>query len=314
MEQEKVQRPLQWHPAFYANLQIELEAVKENLTYENEHQLGTKPMAIDVLVIKKQTELPIRKNIGRIFRRYNVIEYKSPEDYIGINDFYKVFAYAYLYKSQRNIGIGEMTITLACSRYPKKLLQYLQKEKDLEITKTEEGIYYIKGWDIPVQLILLHQLSREKNLWLRSIGGRLSGWQEAEELIQEYKKHKKDERYRSVMDLIVRVNRDLFLEVKHMCQALEELMADELEAMRQSGWAEGEKYGWSRGEKHGWSKGEKHGRSEGEKIGRLEERRHVIHSFAELSKILLQQNRQKDLLRALEDEQYLEQLFQEYHI
>ncbi|HIX67899.1 MAG TPA: 3-isopropylmalate dehydrogenase, partial [Candidatus Anaerostipes excrementavium] len=149
-----------------------------------------------------------------------------------------------------------------------------QKEKDLEIAKTEEGIYYIKGLDIPVQLILLHQLSREKNLWLRSIGGRLSGWQEAEELIQEYKKHKKDERYRSVMDLIVRVNRDLFLEVKHMCQALEELMADELEAMRSEG----------------------------------------IHTFAKLSRILLQQNRQKDLLRALEDEQYLEQLFQEYHI
>ena len=39
-----------------------------------------------------------------------------------------------------------------------------------------------------------------------------------------------------------------------------------------------------------------------------------IHTFAKLSRILLQQNRQKDLLRALEDEQYLEQLFQEYHI
>ena len=51
MEQEKVQRPLQWHPVFYADLQIELEAVKENLIRENEHQLGTKPMAIDVLII-----------------------------------------------------------------------------------------------------------------------------------------------------------------------------------------------------------------------------------------------------------------------
>ncbi len=290
MEQEKVLRPLQWHPAFYADLQIELEAVKENLICENEHQLGTKPMAIDVLVIKKQTELPIRKNIGRIFRRYNVIEYKSPEDYIGIDDFYKVFAYAYFYKSEKSIGIEEMTITLVCSRYPRKLLQYLQKEKDLEIEKTEEGIYYIKGLDIPVQLILLHQLNRKKNLWLRSIGGRLSGWQEAEELIQEYKKHKKDERYRSVMDLIVRVNRDLFLEVKHMCQALEELMADELEEMRKSGWEEGEKLGLSSGRQEG------------------------IRSFAKLSKILLRQNRQKELLRALEDEQYLEQLFQEYHI
>ena len=63
-----------------------------------------------------------------------------------------------------------------------------------------------------------------------------------------------------------------------MCQALEELMADELEAMR----------------------------SEGEKNGRQD--------FAKLSRILLQQNRQKDLLRALEDEPYLEQLFQEHHI
>ena len=162
----------------------------------------------------------------------------------------------------------------------------MQKEKDLEIVKTEEGIYYINGLDIPVQLILLHQLNRKKNLWLRSIGGRLSGWQEAEELIQEYKKHKKDERYRSVMNLIVRVNHDLFLEVKHMCQALEELMADELEAMRKSGWADGKKIG----------------------------RREGIHSFAKLSQILLQQNRQKDLLRALEDEPYLEQLFQEYHM
>ena len=116
-----------------------------------------------------------------------------------------------------------------------------------------------KGLDIPVQLILLHQLNRKKNLWLRSIGGRLSGWQEAEELIQEYKKHKKDERYRSVMNLIVRVNHDLFLEVKHMCQALEELMADELEAMRKSGWADGKKIG----------------------------RREGIHSFAKLSQILL---------------------------
>ena len=36
MEQEKVQRPLQWHPAFYADLQIELEVVKDNLICENE--------------------------------------------------------------------------------------------------------------------------------------------------------------------------------------------------------------------------------------------------------------------------------------
>ena len=79
----------QWHPAFFADIQIELEAERENLIFENEHQLGTKPMEIDALVIKKKSDIPINKNIGRIFRKYNIIEYKSPTDYISINDFYK---------------------------------------------------------------------------------------------------------------------------------------------------------------------------------------------------------------------------------
>ena len=42
----------QWHPAFYAGIQIELKEDKENLIFENEHQLSTKPMEVDVLVIK----------------------------------------------------------------------------------------------------------------------------------------------------------------------------------------------------------------------------------------------------------------------
>ena len=139
-----------------------------------------------------------------------------------------------------------------------------------------------------------HQLLQ----WHRSIGGKLSKREEAIELIQEYKKHKKDERYESVMDLIVRANKELFLEVKTMCQALEELMKDELEAMRKSGWEAGEKYGWRAGEKQGKERGTREG----------------ISRFAKLSGILLRQNQQAQLLRASEDEQYREELFRKYEI
>lgn len=139
-----------------------------------------------------------------------------------------------------------------------------------------------------------HQLLQ----WHRSIGGKLSKREEAIELIQEYKKHKKDERYESVMDLIVRANKELFLEVKTMCQALEELMKDELEAMRKSGWEAGEKYGWEAGEKQGKERGAREG----------------ISRFAKLSGILLRQNQQAQLLRASEDEQYREELFRKYEI
>ena len=87
-----------------------------------------------------------------------------------------------------------------------------------------------------------------------------------------------------------------------MCRALEELMADELEAMRKSGWEAGEKHGWEAGEKHGWEAGEKHGNQEG------------ILRFAKLSGILLRQNQQEQLLRASEDEAYRKELFQKYNI
>ena len=42
---------LQWHPAFYAGIQIEFEDEADKLIFENEHQLGTKPKEIDVLIL-----------------------------------------------------------------------------------------------------------------------------------------------------------------------------------------------------------------------------------------------------------------------
>ena len=79
---------IQWHPAFDAALQIELGEEAKYLTFESEHLLSKKPMQIDVLV-KNEKKVKIRKNIGRIFRQHNIIEYKSPEDHLNIDDFYK---------------------------------------------------------------------------------------------------------------------------------------------------------------------------------------------------------------------------------
>lgn len=93
MKKKRAGRPLQWHPAFYAGVQIELTEDAENLVFENEHQLGIKPKEIDILIIKKDADVPVRKNIGRIFRKHNIVEYKSPADSLLIDDFYRVYGY-----------------------------------------------------------------------------------------------------------------------------------------------------------------------------------------------------------------------------
>ena len=234
---------LQWHPAFYADIQIELEAEADLLIFENEHQLGTKPKEIDVLIVKKEQEVPVRKNIGRIFRKYNIVEYKSPTDYLSIDDFYKVYGYACFYKAdtsrEDSIKIQDITITFVCHRYPRSLIRHLKEERGYQITGVEDGIYYIIGDKIPIQMILTKELSEKHNLWLKSLTDDLEGADTVRRLIEQYGEHKENKLYKSVMNLIVRANQDKFKEVKTMCEALEELMKDEMDAKKAEGKMEG---------------------------------------------------------------------------
>ena len=234
---------LQWHPAFYADIQIELEAEAGLLIFENEHQLGTKPKEIDVLIVKKEQEVPVRKNIGRIFRKYNIVEYKSPTDYLSIDDFYKVYGYACFYKAdtsrEDSIKIQDITITFVCHRYPRSLIRHLKEERGYQITGVEDGIYYIIGDKIPIQMILTKELSEKHNLWLKSLTDDLEGADTVRRLIEQYGEHKENKLYKSVMNLIVRANQDKFKEVKTMCEALEELMKDEMDAKKAEGKMEG---------------------------------------------------------------------------
>lgn len=88
----------QWHPAFYAAVQAELEEEKELLTFTNEYQLGTKP---------------------------------------------------------------------------REVLKYLNRREGHTVEKVENGIYYVRGSLVPIQIIVLNQLPAGKNLWLRVLTNNL---------------------------------------------------------------------------------------------------------------------------------------------
>ena len=233
--QETKNTLLQWHPAFYAGIQIEFAEEAEKLQFENEHQLSKKPLGIDVLIIKKKNEDKIVKNIGRIFRKYNIIEYKSPEDYLSIDDFYKVLGYACFYKSDTDaenlIKAEEITISYVCESCPRKLIKHLEDDLKYEIVKEDKGIYYIVGSIFPIQLILTSELSGETNFWMRKLTNNLKEENDVVELATEYEKNRNNALYKAMMDVIVRANKGLFEEVKEkdMCDAIRELFQDEIE-------------------------------------------------------------------------------------
>ena len=223
---------LQWHSGFSAALRVELEDELDELCIEDEHMLSKKPMQIDVLVVKKKGEQPIRKNIGRIFRKHNIIEYKSPEDYLSINDFYKVYGYTCFYQSEtkrvKDIPPEEITMTFICNHYPQKLLEHLKKFKGIEVEKQEAGLYYLLGDSFPIQLVIVKELSKEENYWLQNLRCNLKTGEEIQEVVRRYEQVKHKAYYSDVMNLIVRANQKQMEEEKNMCEALNELFAEEL--------------------------------------------------------------------------------------
>ena len=218
---------LQWHPAFFAEMQIELAEEVDLLTFESEHSLGTKPKQIDVLIIKNLNDIMIQKNIGRIFRKHNIIEYKSPTDYLSIDDFYLVYAYACLYKSDTNhvdeISAEEITITFVCSHYPRELINHLKRVRGYDVIFVEKGIYYVKGDFFPIQIVLTKELTDEKNLWLHNLANDIQEKEVIEKLLLEYQKHNQEKLYSSVMNIITNANAEKFKEVTGMCEALERI-------------------------------------------------------------------------------------------
>ncbi len=222
---------IQWHPAFDAALQIELGDEAKYLEFESEHMLTKKPMQIDVLV-KNDKHVKIRKNIGRIFRQYNIIEYKSPKDDLNIDDFYKTYAYACIYKSDTEavdrIQATELTISFVCYHYPRAMLNKLERDRDITVESVDDGIYYLLGDAIPIQLIVVPVLSKENNYWLNNLRNDLKSGGEIRRFIELYEKNKNSKLYQALADTIMRANWKEVKEERKMCEALKELFADDL--------------------------------------------------------------------------------------
>lgn len=162
----------------------------------------------------------------------------------------------------------------------------MTKERNLQVQRRYAGIYYLVGDTLPIQIVVISELSKKESLGLRNLTNQLKSTKDAEDLLKDYKKHKKNTLYESVMDIIVRANEEKFEEAKRMCKALEELMKDELEAKKNEGQEIGKEIGMQQGK---------------ERVN-------------ELTLKLSALGRIDDILKAASDEDYQERLFQEFDL
>ena len=152
-----------YHYGFYAAMKVCYDLLKARVTYEQEKQLGEDPIRLDFLIIKKDNDVTLHDPIGEFFRAVNLFEYKSPEDGLSIDDFYKAQGYGLIYKGYdrkvNELPIEEMTLTLVRHSYPRELMRMLKKIGFI-IDEPYNGIYRVEGKvSIPVQIVVSSRLT-----------------------------------------------------------------------------------------------------------------------------------------------------------
>ena len=228
---------IQWHPGFVAAINLELAENRDDLIYEKEYNLNTKPLEIDLLVIKKDKDVQIANEIGRMFKGHNILEYRSPEDRMDIDSFYKAGAYASLYKPYGETvderKAEDITVSLVREAKPDGLFRYFREHK-VEVSNPYPGIYYVlDGVLFFTQVIVTRELNGKSHGWLKSLSDKLKK-QEMEALLKRARSlsGKLDrELADAVLEVSVKANREIVEELKGdeaMCQALLEIMEPEI--------------------------------------------------------------------------------------
>jgi hypothetical protein len=219
-----------WHPAFLQAIQQELFDYRDSLEFKYEYSLTSEPLRVDLLIIKKPKNLTIDKNIARIFRTDNLLEYKSPDDYLALNDYLKVYAYANLYAAiTSGVDFADLTLTFIENRHPRKLLRYLTEIRGYTIDETSPGIYLVSGDYLPIQIIESRKLSERENLWLKSLTKDLQV-SSLDSILDEVRKRGDKASLGAYLDILFRMNKKAFLEGINMARrrlpTLDEVLAE----------------------------------------------------------------------------------------
>lgn len=166
---------IRFHYGFYVAMKVEYDIIHADLTYEQEKQLGEDPIRLDFLIIKKDSSVTLHDPIGEFFKAVNLFEYKSPEDSLTIDSFYKAQGYGLIYKGYgrkvNELPVEDMTLTLVRHSYPRDLMKAL-KSSGFIICETHPGIFRVDGKiPIPVQIVVSSRLPDGEYNGLKLLAG-----------------------------------------------------------------------------------------------------------------------------------------------
>ena len=230
--------PNDWHAWFYALLNILFYRIP-SVDIRREVMLGVQAPRADFIIIVDDEQIDLGLQIFSIFRKHDIIEFKSPDDSLNIFTLWKGIGYVTFYLNDvkekgEDISMSEITLSFFREVKPVKLFDELG---DCVENGPAKGIYYIKNWEvnIPIQIVVTGELEGEEYAGFRAISKK----PKEEDVLTFMKEHGNDKEIasfvRSFADGVSHVDSDLMEEIKgrypEMGKTLMQIMQPEIDAV-----------------------------------------------------------------------------------
>ena len=233
---------INWHAGFVAAMKLELMEDEEYLEFKEEQYLDGRKQRLDLLIIKNDRSVRLHNEIGANFDKFNILEYKNPNDELNAEHYYRLLGYTSRYLYERHdhdvYPADAYTMTIVRQGIPREMFRQL-KADGIDSAEVMTGIFELSG-KLPfmTQIIVSERLpSNGRHAWLRGLTNK-AGKRDLDSIIENSRgldsKYKEHAEY--VMDVFVRANTGLMNEIKkeggRMCRAVNELFADEINEMK----------------------------------------------------------------------------------
>ena len=204
---EKIRK--QYHPALCNAMELELYYDKDLLEFSQSVVLNTLPREIDFLVIRRIRPGVVKSELGKIFRKCNIWEFKGYREELSVQVFHKIMSYAYEYVSvHRELdGINDVTLSFLREGRPRNLIKWLESE-GFESMKSPQWISrYSRAGYPDIQIVNIAHPEAPKVLRILSHKAEPDDIKSASEY---FKQMPEEEQVKSkiVMELSYRINGD----------------------------------------------------------------------------------------------------------
>jgi hypothetical protein len=120
------------------------------------------------VVLKNEEKLAY--NIGRAFKRENLVEFLGKNEAFSPFHFNKFIGQAYLHAVDANKKVSDVTVTAIVIERPACFFRFLNENKEsYPMTSISQGITHIQAGPLLFQLVECRKLDFEENAWLRSL-------------------------------------------------------------------------------------------------------------------------------------------------